>query len=168
MEWPADKIERKSVSALVPYARNARTHSDEQVAQLAASIKEWGWTMPVLIDEENGIIAGHGRVLAAQKLGIDEVPTMTAKGWSEPQKRAYVIADNQLTLNGDWNEDLLSVEVGELSAADFDLKLLAFDADRLSQIMFDPDNVQPNTEGPPRLDEFVPVVCPNCGHEFEK
>ena len=95
-DWPADKIERRKVDDLIPYARNARTHSDEQVAQLAASIKEWGWTTPVLIDEDGEIIAGHGRVMAARKLGIEEVPTMTATGWTKAQKQAYVLADNQL------------------------------------------------------------------------
>ena len=87
--WPADKVTRRSVAELVPYARNARLHSDAQVAQIAASIGEWGWTMPVLLDEAGGIIAGHGRVLAAKRLGIDAVPCMVAKGWSDAQKRAY-------------------------------------------------------------------------------
>ena len=113
--WPADKVERCPVDALIPYARNARTHSAEQVAQLAASIREWGWTIPVLIDETGGIIAGHGRVLAAQKLGIAEVPCMVATGWSEARKRAYVIADNKLTLNAGWDESLLAVELEDLS-----------------------------------------------------
>jgi ParB-like chromosome segregation protein Spo0J len=81
--WPADKVERWPVSKLVPNARNARTHSDEQIAQLAASIEEWGWTLPVLVDEAGGIIAGHGRVMAAHRLGIDDVPVMVAAGWSE-------------------------------------------------------------------------------------
>ena len=94
MDWPADKIKRRKVDALIPYARNARTHSDEQVAQLAASIKEWGWTTPVLVDEDGEIIAGHGRVLAARKLGIKEIPTMTATGWTKAQTQAYVLADN--------------------------------------------------------------------------
>jgi ParB-like chromosome segregation protein Spo0J len=98
-KWPADRVERRSINALIPYARNARTHSDAQVAQIAASMKEWGWTNPVLIDEEGGIIAGHGRVLAARKLGLTEAPVMVAEGWTEAQKRAYVIADNQLALN---------------------------------------------------------------------
>ena len=102
-DWPADKIERRKVDALIPYARNARTHSDEQVAQIAASIKEWGWTTPVLVDEDGGIIAGHGRVMAARKLGIEEVPTMTATGWSKAQKQAYVLADNQLPQNAGWD-----------------------------------------------------------------
>ena len=89
VEWPADKVERRPIDALIPYARNARTHSEEQVAQIAASIREWGWTVPVLVDETGGIIAGHGRVLAARKLGLAEVPVMVAAGWSEAQKRAY-------------------------------------------------------------------------------
>ena len=88
-QWPADAIERRPLATLVPYARNARTHSDEQIAQLAASITEWGWTMPILVDEGGMIIAGHGRVLAAAKLGIGEVPIMVARGWSDEQKRAY-------------------------------------------------------------------------------
>ena len=100
------RVERRPLAALVPYARNARTHSDEQIAQIAASITEWGWTMPVLVDEGGMIIAGHGRVLAAAKLGIGEVPVMIARGWSDAQKRAYVLADNKLTLNAGWDEGL--------------------------------------------------------------
>src|SRR4051812_39868630 len=100
--WPADRVVRRPLADLAPYARNARTHSPEQVAQLAASIREWGWTAPVLIDEQSNIIAGHGRVLAAQSLGIREVPVMVAIGWSEQQKRAYLIADNKLSLNAGW------------------------------------------------------------------
>jgi ParB-like chromosome segregation protein Spo0J len=102
------------VAALVPFTRNARTHSDEQVAQIAASIREWGWTMPVLVDEAGTIIAGHGRVLAAQRLGLPEVPVMVAAGWSEAKRRAYVIADNKLALNAGWDEELLRLELGEL------------------------------------------------------
>src|SRR6478609_2355454 len=113
--WPADAVERRPVAALVPYARNARTHSPEQVAQIAASIREWGWTVPVLVDEADTIIAGHGRVLAAQSLGIAEIPVMIAAGWSEAQKRAYVIADNQLAITGSgWDPELLRLELGEL------------------------------------------------------
>ena len=127
MDWPADKIERRKVDDLIPYARNARTHSDEQVAQLAASIKEWGWTTPVLIDEDGEIIAGHGRVMAARKLGIEEVPTMTATGWTKAQKQAYVLADNQLPQNAGWDMDLLKVEMQDLSGEGFDLSLIGFD-----------------------------------------
>jgi ParB-like chromosome segregation protein Spo0J len=90
-------------------SRNARTHSPEQVDQISASIREWGWTIPVLVDDEGGIIAGHGRVLAAHKLAIAEVPVMVAAGWSEAQKRAYVLADNKLALNAGWDNDLLRI-----------------------------------------------------------
>lgn len=136
--WPADKVERRSVADLVPYARNARTHSPEQIGQIAASIREWGWTTPVLIDETGGIIAGHGRVLAAQKLGIKDVPAMTATGWTEAQKKAYVLADNKLALNAGWDDDLLRVELGELAALDFDMPLIGFSDDELANFLNDP------------------------------
>src|SRR4051794_2923559 len=125
-QWPADHVERRSVASLVPYARNARTHSDAQVAQLAASVLEWGWTAPVLIDESGGLIAGHGRVLAARKLGLLEVPVMVAAGWTEAQRRAYVIADNKLTENAGWDADLLTLEVADLAEMGFDLPLMGF------------------------------------------
>ena len=133
--WPADHVERRSVESLIPYARNARTHSDEQVAQIAASIKEWGWTTPVLVDEEGQIIAGHGRVMAARKLGIEEVPVMIARGWSEAQRRAYVLADNQLAANAGWDMDLLKVELGDLNLAGFDLDLIGFDDKMLAGLL---------------------------------
>lgn len=136
-DWAADKIERRKVDDLIPYARNARTHSDEQVAQLAASIKEWGWTTPVLIDEDGEIIAGHGRVMAARKLGIEEVPTMTATGWTKAQKQAYVLADNQLPQNAGWDMDLLSVEMKDLDADGFDLSLIGFGDDMLANMLVD-------------------------------
>jgi hypothetical protein len=144
-EWPADKVQRRSVKSIIPYARNSRTHSDEQVAQIAASIKEWGFTNPVLVDVNGEIIAGHGRVLAAQKLGLDEVPTMTAIGWSEAQKRAYVIADNKLALNAGWNDQLLEVELSDLQDADFDLSLLGFSDSELKDLLEDAE--EPYSEG---------------------
>jgi DNA modification methylase len=128
MEWPADSVERRPLASLIPSARNARTHSDSQIGQLAASIREWGWTMPVLVDEAGSIIAGHGRVLAAQRLGIGEVPTMVARGWSEAQKRAYLIADNKLTENGGWDQAMLRVELQDLKAMGFDALLTGFTA----------------------------------------
>jgi len=124
--WPADAVERRAVADLVPYVRNARTHSPEQVAQVAASIGEWGWTVPVLVDEESNLIAGHCRILAAQRLGLTEVPVMVARGWSEAQKRGYVIADNKLTLNAGWDENLLRLELGELKGLGADLSLTGF------------------------------------------
>jgi len=131
-KWPADKVERRNVADLIPYARNSRTHSAEQVSQIAASIKEWGWTVPVLIEPEGGLIAGHGRILAAQKLGIKDVPCMVAEGWTDAQKKAYIIADNKLALNAGWDDAMLKVEMGELDALDFDLSLTGFGADELA------------------------------------
>lgn len=114
------------VANLVPYARNSRTHSAEQVAQIAASIREFGFTNPLLIDERGGIIAGHGRLLAAQKLGFDEVPAITLQGLSDAQKKAYVIADNKLALNAGWDDEMLRVEFMELQEMGFDLELTGF------------------------------------------
>ena len=126
-QWPADSVVRRKVDDLIPYAKNSRTHSDEQVGQIAASIKEWGFTTPILIDPEGGIIAGHGRLMAAQKLGLDEVPTMTAHGWTDAQKRAYIIADNKLAMNAGWDLDMLKVEFKDLGDLNFDLTLTGFD-----------------------------------------
>ena len=139
-EWPADKVERRAVAALIPYARNSRTHSAEQVSQIAASIREWGWTTPVLVDEDGGIIAGHGRVLAAQKLGITDVPCMVATGWSDAQRKAYVIADNKLAMNAGWDNDLLKIEMQALNGDGFDLALTGFAADELAAFMADDPN----------------------------
>jgi ParB-like nuclease domain len=106
--WPADKVERWAIDRLIPYAKNARTHTDAQVAAIASSIKEWGWTSPALVGEDGGLIAGHARVLAARQLGIAEIPVMVAAGWTEAQKRAYVLADNQLAITGSgWDPELL-------------------------------------------------------------
>jgi DNA modification methylase len=135
--WPADKVERRKVASLVPYARNARTHSSDQVDQIAASIREFGWTIPVLVDEEGTLIAGHGRVMAAKKLGIGEVPVMVAEGWSEAQRKAYVIADNKLALNAGWDMDLLKVELEELKELNFDIDLTGFGIDELADLLSD-------------------------------
>lgn len=120
------KIETIPLDRLIPYARNSRTHSDEQVAQVAASIREFGFTNPVLVDAEGGIIAGHGRVMAARKLGLAEVPCIRLAHLTEAQKRAYVIADNKLALNAGWNEEMLALEFQDLKGVDFDLSLTGF------------------------------------------
>lgn len=133
-QWPADKVERRAVSELVPYARNARTHSPEQVAQIVASINEFGWTTAVLIDEQGGIIAGHGRILAAHKLGIKDVPTMMARGWTEAQKRAYILADNKLALNAGWDAELLKTELLDLDHMNVDLTMLGWSDEELADI----------------------------------
>jgi DNA modification methylase len=122
----------KNTKELVPYARNSRTHSDEQVAQIAASIKEWGFTNPILIDADGGIIAGHGRLLAAQKLGLKDVPCIVANDWTDAQKKAYVIADNKLSLNAGWDNAMLAVEFGELADLGFDIGLTGFTLDEIN------------------------------------
>jgi DNA modification methylase len=124
--WPADHIERWPTERLIPFAHNARTHSEIQVSQIASSIREWGWTNPVLVAEDGTIIAGHGRVLAARQLRIKDVPVMIACEWTDAQKRAYAIADNKLTINGGWDEELLGLELEELEVLGFDLDLIGF------------------------------------------
>lgn len=168
-EWPADNVERRKVADLIPYARNSRTHSADQVAQIAASIKEWGWTVPVLIEPDGGIIAGHGRIMAAQKLGIVEVPCMVAGGWSEGQKRAYIIADNKLALNSDWDMDLLKVEMQELDGIGFNLELTGFGTDELTVIFDNPDFAPGTEDDQGKLDELAPkmVTCPHCSAEWD-
>ena len=136
--WPADRVERRTVASLVPYARNSRTHSDEQVAQIAASIREWGWTVPILVDPEGMIIAGHGRVMAARKLGLTDVPVMVATGWSDAQKRAYVLADNQLASNAGWDASLLSLEMKDLQLEGYNLDLIGFSDKVLADLLADP------------------------------
>ena len=129
------QIAWRPLGELIPYARNPRTHSDAQVAQIAASIREFGWTNPVLVDGANGIIAGHGRVLAARKLGLEQVPVIELAHMSETQKRAYVLADNQLALNAGWNEALLRLELADLSDLAFDLGLVGFGPGELERLL---------------------------------
>jgi DNA modification methylase len=129
------QIKEVEVSALIPYAKNSRTHNDAQVAQIAASIKEFGWTNPILVDGSKGVIAGHGRLLAARKLGMDKVPTIELKDMTEAQKKAYVIADNKLALNAGWDTNFLSLELQELKDQDFDLTLLGFDDKELDALL---------------------------------
>lgn len=125
-EWPADKVERRSIDTLVLNPRNARTHSDAQIDRIAASIHEWGWTSPVLVSEDGMVIAGHGRVRAAKKLGLVDVPVMVATGWTRAQIKAYALADNRLALDAGWDDDMLAIEIGELQELGFDLDLTGF------------------------------------------
>lgn len=160
------QIEQRTVADLIPYARNSRTHSDEQVAQIAASIREFGRTNPLLIDGEGTIIAGHGRLMAARQLGMDEVPCIVLAHLSEHQRRALVIADNKLADNAGWDADLLECEFRELDESDFDVALLGFSDSEMAGILADKD-FQPGSEGAQtRLDEKKPIECPACGHEF--
>jgi DNA modification methylase len=146
------EIEYRDQSGLIPYANNSRTHSDDQVSQVAASIKEFGFTNPILIDEKGGIIAGHGRLMAAKKLGLEKVPTITLAGLSEAQKKAYVIADNKLALNAGWDTTALTAELERLQELDFNLDLTGFDADELAQLL-QPEQVEGLTD-----DDAVPEV----------
>jgi len=125
------KIQEVAVNKLIPYAKNSRTHSDQQVAQIAASIKEFGFRNPILVNGV-GVIAGHGRLLAAQKLGLDKVPTIDCSDMTESQKKAYIIADNKLALNAGWDNDLLKLEIGDLQEENFNIDLLGFDVSELN------------------------------------
>jgi len=139
------KITQKKVSELIPYVNNSRTHSDEQVAQIAASIKEFGWTNPILVDGSNGIIAGHGRLMAARKLGYEEVPTIELKDLTETQKKAYIIADNRLALNAGWDNEILTIELNDLLADGFALEMLGFDPKELNALL-EPEVVEGLTD----------------------
>lgn len=141
------KVEYKNIKELIPYCNNSRTHSDEQVQQIASSIKEFGFTNPVLIDEQGGIIAGHGRVMAAKKLGLAEVPCIVLDGLSEAQKKAYIIADNKLALNSGWDADMLKVEMERLSELGFDLSLTGFDDIELSGIFDGAEDLADGLDG---------------------
>ena len=130
------------INDLIPYIRNARTHSESQIAQIAASIKEFGFLSPILIAEDNTILAGHGRLAAARKLGLTKVPCVKESHLTETQRRAYIIADNKLSLNAGWDEDILAIELSELQGADFDLDLLGFDESELASIFEDDKEVE--------------------------
>lgn len=157
-------IEYLPLAGLTPYARNARTHSPAQVAQLVASIREFGWTNPVLIDEAGGIIAGHGRVLAAQQLGIDPVPCIRLAHLTDAQRRAYVLADNRLALNAGWDDALLAQELAALREQDYDLGLTGFADQEIERLL---------AAAPPsaaRLHEIEALVdtAPTSTAEFER
>src|SRR6202166_105130 len=135
------RIELWPISRLIPRVTNPRTHTTEQVRQVAASIKEFGWTNPILIGADNDVIAGHARLLAARQLGMTEVPVIVLGHLLEAQRRALVIADNQLALNAGWNEDLLRLELQDLQLEDFDLAVVGFSDEELRDLLEDPDAI---------------------------
>jgi len=154
---------------LIPYARNSRTHSEAQVAKIAASIREFGFLNPIITDGANGIVAGHGRVLAAQKLGLESLPCIEAGHLTDAQRRAYVIADNRLALDAGWDNELLKVELQDLDGQGFDLSITGFDIGELTAL-FDEPNFEPGTEDDQgKLDELAPkmVTCPHCAQEWD-
>ncbi len=137
-----ERFEKVNIDKLVPYARNARIHSKEQILQLRASLREFGFVNPVIVDKDLNIIAGHGRVTAAKEEGFKEVPCIFAEHLTEAQKRAYILADNRLALNAGWDAEMLSVELADLQGVDFDISLLGFDDAELNKLLGDIDNVQ--------------------------
>jgi hypothetical protein len=151
------QIVQRKIEDLIPYVKNSRTHSEDQIAQIAASIKEFGWTNPVLIDGDNGIIAGHGRVMAARKLKFKEVPTIELKDLTETQKKAYIIADNRLALNAGWDNEMLTIELNDLLADGFALDILGFDPKELGALL-EPEVVEGLTDedaAPPLPEEPI-------------
>lgn len=167
MEGKLPAYKTAAVADLIPYARNSRTHSEAQVSKIAASIREFGFLNPVIVDGSSGVIAGHGRIMAAQKLGIETVPVIEASHLTDAQRRAYVIADNRLALDAGWDNEMLRVELEDLADADFDLDVLGFDAGELSEAMGLGADFEPGTEEEQgKLDTKTPTICPACAHEF--
>lgn len=160
----AKRIEFWPIEKLKPYEKNARTHSDTQLAQIAASIAEFGFTNPVLVDSESGIIAGHGRLEGAKRVGLKEIPVIVLDYLTEAQKRAYIIADNKLAENAGWDNDLLRSELLDLKLENFDLKMVGFSDDELENLLkgeFDSNNEE-------ELDENIKTEkeCPSCGYKW--
>jgi ParB-like chromosome segregation protein Spo0J len=162
-------VKYRKVEDLIPYINNSRKHSDEQVAQISASIKEFGWTNPILIDGTNSIIAGHGRLMAARKLKMDEVPTIELDHLTDTQRKALVIADNKLALNADWDTTLLTIELDELLKDGFALDILGFNEQEIKTIMSDVNFDAGSEEDQGKLDQLDPkwICCPHCGKEFD-
>ena len=183
--WNAAEIETMRVEDLIPYDRNPKIHPDTQIRQLANSIREWGWTMPILIDEDDQIIAGHGRLFAAKELKMEEVPCIRTKGWSEQQKKAYVIADNKLAENGEWDTGLYFSQLKEMSNDGFDLSLMGIDID-MSAFNYNPiyeptfdaseideskmikasDKMDKDQQSRMTAIQSTEVICPHCAETF--
>ena len=163
------EIVYKKINELKPYENNSRTHDENQIKQICESIKEYGWTNPVLIDEKGMIIAGHGRVEAGKKLDIKEVPCIVLSGLTEAQKKAYVIADNKMALNAGWDFNLLSLELENLKELDFDLELTGFSADEIDGLLSTNEDIENNDYEEQDLKENNTQLhkCPECGCEFE-
>jgi ParB-like chromosome segregation protein Spo0J len=163
------KIEQIVTDKLIPYARNAKRHDAAQVSKLAGSIREFGFNNPVLIDKDNGIVAGHGRVMAAQKLELKTVPCIRLGHLTDTQRRAYILADNRLAeIGGGWDEEMMALELGDLRELDFDLDLIGLDADKIEAILnpLEPDFAPGTEDEQGKLDEKSPIECPHCHMHF--
>ena len=185
IEWADKTVENINVDDLIPYDRNPKTHPDTQITQIANSIREWGWTIPILIDENSQVIAGHGRLYAAKQLGRETVPCLRAEGWTDEQKKAYVIADNKIAENGEWDTNEYFLQLKEMSNDGYDLSLMGIDID-LSAFSYNPEynpsfdasevdeskmlkaENQLEKDQQERLKEKneIDVICPHCGEEF--
>ena len=161
------QIEHVAIEDLLPYARNARTHSETQVQKIAASIEEFGFTNPVLAAEDGEIVAGHGRLMAAKKLGLAEVPVLRLSHLTPAQRRAYVLADNRLALDAGWDEELLRLELGELNA-EIDLSLTGFSDDELAALVLVDNDKAAQEDKPETVEKSRQMVtCPGCAKTFD-
>lgn len=168
------KVERESTDSLWTNEKNTRVHSEEQIEQIASSIREFGFTNPILIDEKNVVLAGHGRLLAAQHLSLEDVPVIRLDNLTEKQKRAYVIADNKLALNSEWNDELLQMEIQALHSEDFDLKTLGWSENEIASFVgwnLEPFEVEQEYEGATEITlEDIGTMkhrCPRCNFEYD-
>ena len=184
-EWAGREIQMRETQSLIPYERNPRLHPDSQIEKLKNSIRQWGWTMPILIDENDQVLAGHGRLHAGLELGVEEVPCIIASNWSEEQKKSYIVADNELAEGSEWNFKLKYDLLEELQTSGFDITLTGAEVD-LDALSYTPEynpiiNTKELSESDmekasekmdKRLEESVKhlpeneVMCPNCGYEF--
>lgn len=183
--WAAKEIVMIAESDLIPFDRNPRIHSDAQITAIKKSIQEWGWTAPVVIDESNMVIAGHGRLLAAQDLGIQDIPCIVARGWTEEQKQAYVIADNKIYEKGEWDYGAVFTQMKELASQNFDISLIDYEMN-LDNLSFTPEfnpsfdtsqitgddidsasqRIESDYENRIASQDHRDVICPHCGGEF--
>ena len=162
------QIERRPVGELNLYEQNAKLHPPEQIEALAKSIAEFGWTVPLLIDGDDTVIAGHGRLMAAKSMGLDNVPTIRLEDMSPEQVQAYRLADNKLAELGDWDEKLLATDLKSLMDDGFDLDFTGFGEGEVSQLLVSGDQFSPQSQPEERLDQTAPTICPSCGHEFHR
>jgi len=164
------QVEQIAIERLIPYAKNARTHSEAQVAQIASSIREFGFCNPVLIDRQDGIIAGHGRVMAARQLGMADVPCVRLGHLTDTQRRAYILADNRLALSAGWDEAMLALELSALRIDGFDIELTGFDAGEIDALLNGADDAPPesSTKEIDPDDYQMGTKCPRCGFEFDE
>ncbi|RCX20893.1 ParB-like nuclease family protein [Anaerobacterium chartisolvens] len=159
-------IELIDISMLKPYERNSRTHSESQLQKIADSIKEFGFTNPVLIDNDNSIIAGHGRVIAAGLLKMDRVPCIRIGYMTKAQKKAYIIADNKLAEQAGWDEELLRIELGELNSLDYDIGVIGLSEGEIKKLLEPPEKKEPSSNVKKKKNDSV-FICPHCGKEID-